>query len=303
MNAIEQAVSFTCEGETLQGVLSLPAESGGDVGVVVVVGGPQYRAGSHRQFVALARSLANAGVPALRFDYRGMGDSSGELRNFEHVTADIGEAINALTRAEPSVRRIVLWGLCDGASAALLYCRDRSDPRVCGLCLLNPWVRSDASLARAQVKHYYTDRIRQKSFWLKLLSGRVALGAIKSLLRNLQLMRQQNPDARENHSAPRFQDRMAQAWQSPASRILLILSGKDYTAKEFIEYVARDPHWKVLLQLPHVTRHDIEAADHTFSNTSLARQVEEITIDWINADRCDRANSTVHHARTDQEAM
>ena len=32
------------------------------------------------------------------------------------------------------------------------------DPRVAGLALLNPWVRSDAGLARARVKHYYRQR-------------------------------------------------------------------------------------------------------------------------------------------------
>ena len=39
--------------------------------MVIVVGGPQYRAGSHRQFTLLARHIAAAGYPVLRFDARG----------------------------------------------------------------------------------------------------------------------------------------------------------------------------------------------------------------------------------------
>ena len=57
----------------------------------------------------------------MRFDFRGMGDSTGELRDFEEVNEDIGAAINAFQAHCPQLERIVLWGLCDAASASLLY--------------------------------------------------------------------------------------------------------------------------------------------------------------------------------------
>ena len=98
----------------------------------------------------MARALAAAGYPVLRFDVRGMGDSSGPLHDFLDQTPDVAAAIEALCR-EAGVQRVMLWGLCDGASAALLYLHERPDPRVAGLCLLNPWVRSAQSLARTQV--------------------------------------------------------------------------------------------------------------------------------------------------------
>ena len=79
-----------------------------------MVGGPQYRVGSHRQFVLLARDLAADGFPVFRFDYRGMGDSEGEFRGFEHVEDDIAAAVEAFRSASPGLREIVLWGLCDG---------------------------------------------------------------------------------------------------------------------------------------------------------------------------------------------
>ena len=44
--------------------------------VVIVVGGPKYGVGSHRQFVTTARYVAAAGYPVLRFDYPSKGDSS-----------------------------------------------------------------------------------------------------------------------------------------------------------------------------------------------------------------------------------
>ena len=83
MSRNEQALVLGCEGSSMIGVLSgagLPAGRG----VLIVVGGPQYRVGSHRQFILLARHLADRGVPTLRFDYRGMGDSRhGSLRGFD----------------------------------------------------------------------------------------------------------------------------------------------------------------------------------------------------------------------------
>ena len=63
----EEAFFFDCDGDALLGVLARPAEPSA-VGVVIVVGGPQYRVGSHRHFVLLARRLATAGHPTLRFD-------------------------------------------------------------------------------------------------------------------------------------------------------------------------------------------------------------------------------------------
>ena len=143
MDIEERVVTFDCQGDSLYGVMHLP-ETPGTRAVLVVVGGPQYRAGSHRQFTLLARSLAMNGVAAMRFDYRGMGDSEGAERAFGDVQDDIAAAIDAFMAAAPGVREIVLWGLCDGASAAMMYAP--LDARVSGVVLLNPWIRTPDSI-------------------------------------------------------------------------------------------------------------------------------------------------------------
>ena len=97
MHYEEQTLSFQCAGDVLQGVVTLPSSTRQPAaarGVVVVVGGPQYRAGSHRQFTLLARALAARGIPVLRFDCRGMGDSEGAQRDFEQLDDDIGAAVS-----------------------------------------------------------------------------------------------------------------------------------------------------------------------------------------------------------------
>lgn len=64
----ERVLLFTCQGLSLPGILH-PGAPDASRGVLVVVGGPQYRVGSHRQFVLLARDPGGGGhVPVLRFD-------------------------------------------------------------------------------------------------------------------------------------------------------------------------------------------------------------------------------------------
>ncbi|WP_157264894.1 hydrolase 1, exosortase A system-associated [Azohydromonas aeria] len=283
MSWTEQALGFDCLGHQLLGVLAEPAPAPlpGDVGVVIVVGGPQYRAGSHRLFVKLARALAQAGVPALRFDVRGMGDSEGDFPGFERLTPDIGAAIAALQSRRPEVRRVLLWGLCDGASAALLYLHDTRDARVHGLCLLNPWVRSPQAQARTNVKHYYAQRLLEPDFWRRLLGGRIGAQALRGLAANLALAwggRRGGADSSAANDG--FQQRMARAWNGFGGELLLLLSGDDYTAKEFLEHCAGDAQWRAALRHARLQRATLPRADHTFSGTAATAWVLERTLAW-----------------------
>lgn len=273
----EHAVVFDGQGEALVGVVSAPAQPL-DLGVVIVVGGPQYRAGAHRQFVHLARHLAAAGHAVLRFDVRGMGDSSGAQRGFDQLTDDIAAAIAALKAKQSAVRRVVLWGLCDGASAALIHAHERPDPAVCGLVLLNPWVRSADTLARTHLKHYYLQRLTQRDFWAKLLRGGVGVKAIGGLAGNIR-----QAQSAGGTSGGSFQDRMAAGWKAFAHPVLVVLSGNDYTAKEFLEHVAARPDWQRLLERSGTTRVDVADADHTFSGARARAAAEAATLQWMNA--------------------
>ena len=289
----EQALVFECVGEQLLAVLTpaavdAPASAAlAGVGVVIIVGGPQYRAGSHRQFVQLARSLAREGVSALRFDTRGMGDSSGEQRTLEAIEPDVGAAIDALQTLQPTVQRVVLWGLCGGASAALLYWRHTKDTRVQGMVLVNPWVRSEETLARTQLKHYYLKRLQQRAFWAKLFSGGVAGKALADLLHNLRLARRSASAGTDAKQRPAddvllpLQRLMALAWQHYPGPKLVVLSGNDYTAKEFVEATTTDALWRANVAQANTSRLDVVGADHTFSDPADQRRVEQHTLAWL----------------------
>lgn len=273
----ERALAFACEGQRLVGVLAEPVADV-DVAMLIIVGGPQYRAGSHRQFVFLARALAASGVAALRFDTRGMGDSTGPMQSFEASEPDIASALDTLLAEHPKTRRVVLWGLCDAAAAALLYWDSTRDARVAGLVLVNPWVRSPVTHAKAQLRHYYRERLGQRQFWAKLARFEVDLkGAAQSIARNAAIAGGLSRTAQR----PGFQVRMAQGLRTFEGPVLLLLSGGDLTAQEFRDHAATDPDWRGLLDRPNVTRFDFPEADHTFSTARDRADAEARTLQWL----------------------
>ena len=280
MNLTEVPVWMTCQGDSLLGILSRP-DSASALGMVIVVGGPQYRVGSHRQFLLLARFLARAGFAVFRFDCRGMGDSQGVASGFESIGDDIAVAIDTLQQACPAVKQVVLWGLCDGASAALLYSGQRDDARLVGLCLLNPWVRSEGTLARTRIKHYYGARLMQADLWHSIWSGKFAWRtSIQGLWNNLQRWHQESAFA---HTEMTFQRHMALALRRFKGQVMLVLSDCDYTAKEFLECALTDAHWRGLLERPGLTRVDVADADHTFSKAVWRCLVEQAVLEWMTA--------------------
>ncbi len=279
----EQALGFRCADTPLWGVLTRPGPGVTETpttAVVIAVGGPQYRAGSHRQFVLLARRLAQHGFSSLRFDYRGMGDSSGAMRSFEGVGPDLHAAVDALRRACPEAAQIVVWGLCDAASAAMMFAV--SHGAVAGIVAVNPWARSEASLAATQVKHYYAARLMQAEFWAKLMRGgldwRGSIGALASALKRSRGLSRQSSAGRPDES---FQTRMARGLSGFRGDVLLIMAGNDLTAKEFLQYTEASPAWRGLLGAARVQRVDVPGADHTFSCRAWRGQVEEASIAWL----------------------
>lgn len=280
MNFQEEPILFDCQGEKLLGVVTLPDFSQ-EIGVLIVVGGPQYRAGSHRQFVLLARQLAASGYPAMRFDYRGLGDSSGEQRNFEAVDLDIEAAIETFRSRCPQLEHVVLWGLCDAAAACLLYWEQARSEVIGGMVLLNPWVRSDVTLARTHIKHYYAQRLLQSEFWHKFFSGQLGIGqAIRGFVGSLYQAVVGTGNSVGRHDLP-FQGRMLLALRDFPGMSLIILSGNDYTAKEFLEYANNSSEWRTVLNTENVVVKELPNADHTFSSVDDRVQVERMTIEWL----------------------
>jgi exosortase A-associated hydrolase 1 len=274
----ERAMRIECAGMPMIGLVHVPDEHT-RIGVLVIVGGPQYRVGSHRQFVLLSRHLAQAGVAAFRFDYRGIGDGGGDSRNFLAIEDDIEAAIDAFRRECPGLEEIHLWGLCDAASAALLYAH--RDERITGLVLVNPWVRTESTYARTIVKDYYRKQIFAASFWRRLWSGEIDIAkSLSSFAANLRasLARTRNVP---HDRLEQFPARMLAGLKSFKGRVLLILSGNDLTAAEFDNLLRSDRAWTTALRQKRAVLRRLPEANHTFSTKAWRDQVASWTAQWV----------------------
>ncbi|MCW8886062.1 MAG: hydrolase 1, exosortase A system-associated [Motiliproteus sp.] len=286
----EQPITFSCNDQLLTGIIhhAEPVENSTfacDKGILIIVGGPQYRVGSHRQFIQLARSLAKLGISSMRFDITGMGDSTGLKKSFDQMDEDIRCALDCFSECCSQAREFVLWGLCDSASASLIYgCKDA---RVSDLILINPWLENDASKAQAEIKGYYAKRLLSKSFWTKLVSGDVRIFEGVANLSKSLLLAAKGPgseppvsEAEDDPDAP-YQERMRRGYLNFKGNVLLILSGNDLTAKEFELQFFGGHSWYESRAKETVEINRLAEADHTFSAKEQRFQVESMVADFV----------------------
>ncbi len=276
----EQAIVFECAGDRVLGITAIP-EVTAEVGVLILVGGPQYRVGSHRQFTLLARSLAEAGFASLRFDYRGMGDSEGAKSEFDETEEDISAAIDAFIESASGVTRVVLWGLCDAASSAVIFAHRH--PRVSGLILLNPWVHNGEYSPQVKLAHYYRPSLSKGNQWRRLLSGQISLlpAFIELAKDSLALLGKFLLGSGRTSGSRSFVQVMLEGLEQFQHGVLIVLSEADLTAREFSTLIAHDPAWKSASSKSSVTIHTVTGADHTFSQKTWQEDVSRLTIEWV----------------------
>jgi hypothetical protein len=98
------------------------------------------RCGPYRLNVEVARRFAQLGVPSLRFDLSGLGDSarsSGALSLTQQWVLDTRAAMDEAER-QLGIRQFVMVGLCSGADIA--YLTAPVDQRLRGIVLFDPYL-------------------------------------------------------------------------------------------------------------------------------------------------------------------
>lgn len=111
-------------------MLHEPAQRRSGLGFVMSHPFGEEKLWSHRVFVVFARTLAARGIPVLRFDYTGAGDSEGDTAQagVDTYLDDLGAAVSMLGERVKDVKRVGLVGLRFGATlAALFAARARAD--------------------------------------------------------------------------------------------------------------------------------------------------------------------------------
>lgn len=182
-------IAIPCEGEMLAAsILGGPA----DTGIFFVTGGTQTRFGAHRGMRRLADAFAEAGYPSIRYDRRGVGDSSGEDPGFVTSLPDATAALGAFRAWHPEMRRVIGFGLCDGATT---LCLNHAALGLDGLLLANPWVVEAEAGAPppAAIKRRYVEQLTSIDGWKRVLTGgidyRKAVGGV------LKIAKPASPDS------------------------------------------------------------------------------------------------------------
>lgn len=237
---MRRLITLSCEEETL--VASLD-EADGAAALLIVSGGNEVRAGAHRGMAALAARVAAAGYPVLRFDRRGVGDSTGENCGFRSSAPDIAAAAAAL-RSETRAERIVGFGNCDAASALALFGRSAG---IDAVILANPWVVEpvDDLPPAAAIRAGYAARLRDPAALLRLVTGKVSLPRLARGLRRLA--------ARRETAMPALS--AIAAWERDAT---ILLATRDATALAYADAASALP-----APLPAIR---LDTASHSFAD-------------------------------------
>ena len=254
---MRRLIAFGSKGNRLIGTLDLPSTCA-RVGVLIVSGGNEVRAGAYRGQAMLAAALAYAGVPVLRFDRAGVGDSTGDNVGFAGSLFDIFNAALVLGN-ETGVEAIVGVGNCDAATALARFGR-RSG--VDAVVLTNPWLQDepDALPPAAAIRARYIYKLRHPTEWLRLIGGTVD---VRKLARGLgKLLRPPPPPPLDTVEA-------IAAWGNDAT---VVLAGGDATALKFAAVVA-EPIRPIVLN----------TASHSFAGETARAALTKIILHRVSA--------------------
>ncbi|MCS7254340.1 MAG: alpha/beta fold hydrolase [Armatimonadota bacterium] len=169
----------------LKGILNAPGKHR-DTCILFLHGWSGNRSGPHHMFSKLARRLARNGCASLRFDFRGRGESSGELYEGTLLTMieDARCAIDWLSE-NLAIKWCVTIGICSGGEVAI-GCAVH--PRVRGCVLWSAPIFAGLKARSREARKrwsYFTEYLRKlfrPTTWRKLFSGQIQFGIIMRVL-------------------------------------------------------------------------------------------------------------------------
>lgn len=263
--------TFACGDDMLAGTFD-PGDR--TTGMLMVTGGTELRAGAHSGMARLAAEVAAYGFPVFRFDRRGVGDSDGTNPGFMDSGPDIAAAVAAMKRLRPDLRRLIGFGLCDGATALALHHRAIGFD---ALALANPWiVEAEAGAPPpAAIAHRYRAQLLSVAGWRRILTGRINYRKAFQGLCRLSA-----------GSDAGLATRFAAAVDGGQRPVSIILAAGDATALAF------NGEWRGSLfararAQPTITVTSVDSSSHSFATGDDPRRLADFCIGALEA--CDRA--------------
>lgn len=278
----EEAIRFGDNGMYF-GVLTEPTDASLAKGKPLVIfsnTAGNYRIGPNRMYVEMGRKLAAMGLPSIRIDVSGIGDSviwEGEWENHpygDQLTLDIREAIKAL-KSSKRAESFGVAGLCSGAFVG--YHSALADESIVSVVLINPqtFVWEDGMsldvnpLANRDQTEYYKRRFFAKEAWMKLLKGgvdpRYAATALAGRVADVTRATVAKIKSKIPIDPSRGSD-VARALDAMTKRgvdVLFVFAGGDPGIDNLNEKVGTA--MQALTKRPNFTIETIEGPDHSFT--------------------------------------
>jgi pimeloyl-ACP methyl ester carboxylesterase len=275
----ETPFEFDYDGKRLAGVLAQPGTprpSGATICAVLLNAGAVRRIGPNRMWVEAARRWAARGVPCLRLDAVGLGDSDGDERLYyrtsEFYSREIAEQVlAALDELESRglAGEFLVGGLCSGAYWA--FYAALADERVRGLILINLWsfVWSEEIAAARDARRART--LLRSGAWRDVARIALGEGRIGRLVR-IRLKSVVGAARREGSTLAALSEAIDDALGRLRERdvqTLLLLSLGEPLGKDFVAdgRIARLAEW------PNLRLEQIPIEDHIFRAVWAQRHV------------------------------
>lgn len=263
-----------CESDMLAATLDAGS---GPTALLIVSGGNEIRSGAHRGMARLAQHIAQQGFPVLRYDRRGIGDSTGDNKGFLESGADIKAAVAFLRQEYPRLQSVIAFGNCDAATALALF---GPDAGIDGYMLANPWVietseepaGDEPTMSAAAIRSRYWDRIRNPRTLLDLLSGKIDFA---KLLKGIKR-------ASRTEETGGLALRLRNALAGTDKDVRILLAKRDTTARAFLaawnstDFAQARGNSAISLQT-------LDSASHSFADEAAKTWLTENLLDALRA--------------------
>lgn len=265
-----------------------------EVAAVLLCPGVKTRVGPHRLNRKLAQPFLERGIPVLRVDFRGLGDSEGNWADdsLEHIYRQTelghcaGDARSALDWLESRLgaRRFIVGGLCGAAMTALHLARE--DARMCALFAIGLPARlvGPPIVTRAELRSHwsrYLSKLARPAAWLRFLSlqsdYRLMWSSVTARLENGQSSLQQAIAADLNpHLLPAMFELLR------TGRMALILFGENDPRRWDFEEKFLEP-WSASLE-PYrrqIAYSIVPGANHVLGTPAAVAEANRRTAAWL----------------------
>jgi exosortase A-associated hydrolase 1 len=244
--------------------------------LLIVSGGNEIRSGAHCGMAQLALRIAEQGFPVLRYDRRGIGESTGQNNGFLDSAQEIAAAAQFL-RQQQQVQNIIAFGNCDAATALALF---GPDAGLDGYILANPWVieptgvadTDEPTISSAAIRSRYWDRIKNPRTILDLLSGKIDF---KKLLKGLKQA------LRPEEISP-LSSQLRDALSGINSDTMILLAKRDTTARAFLA-AWNSTDFEPLRRKAGITVESLDSASHSFADIEAKNWFTEKLLDKLRA--------------------